>query len=82
MAESDKDRSQWPYIDWLIGGEGDVNLGRLGPIECVAVATDDHQALAMLVRRPNESLEQLLTRLDDAVRRAVEEDEMTDEINP
>lgn len=35
----------------------------------------------MLVRQPQESLEGLLTRLDEAIRLAVEEDTYTDEIN-
>jgi hypothetical protein len=36
----------------------------------------------MLVRRPRESLEDLLTRLDEAIRMAYEEEQYTDEINP
>jgi hypothetical protein len=36
----------------------------------------------MLVRGPRESLEDLLTRLDIAIGKALEDDEFTDEINP
>ena len=36
----------------------------------------------MLVRRPRESLHPLLTRLDEAVAKAYDEEIFTDEINP
>jgi hypothetical protein len=39
----------------------------LRPIGCVATATDEHNSLAMLVRRRGETLAQLLTRLDLAI---------------
>ncbi len=35
----------------------------------------------MLKRRPNETLEEILIRLDEAVQRAVEHEEYIDEIN-
>jgi hypothetical protein len=72
---------RWPNIDQLIRGNGDITIGRIGPIRCAATAADGHNALAMLVRRPRESFEDLLTRLDEAIRRAFVEDEYTDEIN-
>jgi hypothetical protein len=37
--------------------------------------------LAALVRRPGESLDDLLIRLEDALDRAMNEDEYIDEIN-
>ena len=43
---------------------GEITLGVLRPIGCVATATDGHNCLAMLVRRRGETLFQLLTRLD------------------
>ena len=46
------------------------------------MATDGHNTLAMLKRRPNETLAQLLTRLDLAIERAWTEEIYTDEINP
>jgi hypothetical protein len=75
-------QGRWPNIDWLIRGQGDITVGRIGPIRCAATAADRHNALAMLVRQPRESLEDLLSRLDEAIRMAVEEDVHTDEINP
>jgi hypothetical protein len=72
---------QWSQIEWLVDGAGEITIGRFGRIRCAAVASDGHDALAMLVRRPGESLEDLLARLDEAIRLAVEEDTYTDEIN-
>ena len=52
------------------------------PIGCVAVAADENNSLAMLVRRDGETLAQLLTRLDQAIAKAIEDGIFTDEINP
>jgi hypothetical protein len=52
------------------------------PIGCVAVAADEHNSLAMLVRHRGETLAQLLTRLDQAIAKALYDDVFTDEINP
>jgi len=46
-----------------------------------SLACDEDRSLAMLVRRKGESLFQLLSRLDQAIQRAQEEDIFTDEIN-
>ena len=68
-------------IEALVDGAGEITIGRIGPIPCAATASDDDQQYAMLVRRPRESLEALLKRLDHALERAWEHDEFTDEIN-
>jgi len=70
-----------PNIESLIDGEGDITIGRIGPIPCTATAADEHQSLAMLVRRQGETLEQLLLRLETAIKKAVEEEIFIDEIN-
>ena len=70
-----------PNIEFLIDGNGEISIGRIGPAHCAATACTDHQALAMLVRRDDETLEQLLIRLDVAIEKAVEEEIFTDEIN-
>jgi len=72
---------RWRNIDWLIRGKGDITVGRIGSVGCAATAADGQNALAMLVRNPRESFEDLLTRLDEAIRLAREEDIYTDEIN-
>ena len=63
-------------------GDGEITVGVLRGVGCVATATDGHNCLAMLVRRRGETLAQLLTRLDQAIDKALTEDIYTDEINP
>ena len=68
-------------IGSLIDGNGQVTLGRIGPVRCAAVAADEDQQLAALVRRRGESLENLLVRLDAAIEAAWEKGVFLDEIN-
>jgi len=53
----------------------------LRPIGCVATAVDEDCTYAMLVRRRGESLSQLLSRLDQAIDKALTLGIFTDEIN-
>lgn len=69
-----------PNIENLIDGDDEITIGCIGPIRS-AVASDGHQALAMLVRRNHENLRQLLMRLEAAIDLAYEEDDFIDEIN-
>ena len=73
--------TRFKNIDALVKGNGDITIGRIGPVRCAAVAGDGEQQLAMLVRRPRESLEELLDRLDMAIGKAWNEEEYIDEIN-
>ena len=66
----------------LIDDGGQLTLGALHPIKCVAIANDDHNCLAMLQRRSRKTLQQLLERLDAAIELAWNNDEFTDEMNP
>lgn len=61
---------------------GDITVGVLRPIVCVATPCDEDSTLVMLVRRNNESLIQFPTRLDQAMAKAYNEGVFTDEINP
>lgn len=70
-----------PNIAELIA-YGEITIGVVRPVGCVAVANDEDNCLAMLRRRPGETLAQLLTRLDLAIAKAFTEDIFTDEINP
>ena len=71
-----------PNLEAFLEGDGpQISIGAIGPIPCAAVAADPHNMLAALVRRPGESLQQLLERLDAAVYLALEEGHFTDEIN-
>ncbi len=69
-----------PNIAELIG-YGEITVGVLRPVGCVATACDRHNCLAMLVRGHGETLAQLLTRLDQAIEKALTEDIFTDEVN-
>ena len=74
------DPSSLPHIADLID-YGDITVGVIEPVGCVATATDGSNCLAMLVRRDGETLHQLLRRLDLAVARAFVDDIFTDEVN-
>ena len=70
-----------PNIAELIDQGGQISIGAIGPIKCAAVASDEYQCYAMLQRRPGETLQQLLERLDAAIDTAITTQEMIDEIN-
>ena len=72
---------RWKNVYHLIRGNGDVTLGRVGPIRCAAIAADGDQMLAALVRRPRESFEELLDRLDAALQKRWNDEIYIDEIN-
>lgn len=70
-----------PYIEETIAA-GEITIGIIPPIkECVAIAHEGRNTLAMLKRRKGESLPQLLVRLDLAIALAHTADVFTDEIN-
>ena len=73
--------ARFKNIDALVKSGGEVTVGRIGPVRCGASAADEDQSLAMLVRQPGESLEELLDRLDGAIVKAWDEGEYIDEIN-
>ena len=76
-----KATARWKNLDFLTRGRGEITLGKVGPVSSAAVAADGDQMLAALVRRRGESLEDLLTCLDEALERRWEDDEFVDEIN-
>jgi hypothetical protein len=59
--------------------DGEITIGVLRPVGCIAPASDDDCNYAMLVRRRGESLFQLLTSLDQAIDKALTLDIFTDE---
>lgn len=69
------------HLNALIQTEGQITLGLMRPVGCVAIANDDHTCLAMLRKRKDETLHQLLVRLDAAIGKAWDEGEFADEIN-
>lgn len=70
-----------PNIEALVTGGGDITLGAVAGIECAATACDEAQGLAMLVKRDDETLAELLQRLDRAIEQAQDNACMIDEIN-
>jgi hypothetical protein len=70
-----------PYVGELMK-YGQITLGNVHRVGCVAVAHDGRQTVAMLLRREGETVPQLLTRLDLAIAKALTEGTCTDEVNP
>ena len=68
-------------IELSIVAGGDISLGAACTIEPVATATDPHNSIAMLVRRADETLNELLRRVDRAVGRFYDRDEIIDEVS-
>lgn len=68
-------------IEWLIDNGGDISIGRIGAVRCAAAASDRDQCLAMLARKSEETLVELLERLDSAIDDAYEHQIFADEIN-
>jgi hypothetical protein len=68
-------------IEALIADGGDITIGAIYPIECAATAADNHNTVAMLVRRENETLNALIKRLDKAIGKFYDNEEIVDEIN-
>ena len=61
--------------------DGEITIGMLRPVGCVATAADEDCTYAMLLRRRGESLSQLLVRLDQAIDKAFTLGLFSDEIN-
>ena len=79
-AESSVAAVSLPHIAELID-YGEITIGMLRPVGCVATAADEDCTYAMLVRRRGESLFQLLARLDQAIDRGLTLGIFTHEIN-
>ena len=61
--------------------DGEITIGRLPAVGCVATAADEDCTYAMLLRHRGESLPQLLVRLDQAINQALTLGIFTDEIH-
>jgi hypothetical protein len=73
--------TSWSNIQELIDNGGNVSIGNIPPIRCAAVAADENNMLAALLRRDGESLIDLLNRLDVALEAVFTREIYTDEIN-
>jgi hypothetical protein len=72
--------TSFPNLDALIL-DGQITIGKIPPIGNVAIATNAQKTIAMLRQRPGDALLDVLQRLDEAVKKAIETDVYTDEIN-
>ena len=68
-------------IEELVDGSGTITIGAITSINCAAAASDSDQCLAMLVRKKDETLLELLQRLDIAIEEAYENQKFIDEVN-
>lgn len=68
-------------IQALIEAGGQIMVGSIAPIKNAAVAHDGKKTLAMLKRKPKETIPELLARLDSAVAVATATGQRVDEIN-
>ena len=71
----------YPNIEAMLEEGGDMSVGRLGPIDCVASASTSYDCPVMLVRREGESFVALLQRLDRSIAKAWKQEITIDEIN-
>jgi hypothetical protein len=68
-------------IEALLHDGGEVTLGAVSELACVATAADGHNTIAMLARRDGEMLSALLRRLDTAIGRYHDSGDTVDEVN-
>jgi hypothetical protein len=61
--------------------DGEITISTLRSVGCIATAADEDCTYAMLLRRRGETLLQLLTRLDQALDKALTLGIFTDQIN-
>ena len=60
---SGEDTTQpWPTLQDFVEYDDQLSIGRIGPIACAAVVSDEAQMYVALVRRDSESLTERLTR--------------------
>jgi hypothetical protein len=71
----------WPTLSRFIDGGGHISIGRVPPIQCAAIANDEHIMYVALKRRRGESLTNLLSRLDESLKHCFDNEEFVDEIN-
>ena len=81
MAEEPPAPMSYPNIEAILDEGGDISVGRVGPIDCVASATTSYDCPVMLVRREGESFVAMLRRLDRSIGKAWANETPIDEVN-
>lgn len=74
--------SPFPTLQAFVDHGGHIDIGRVPPLECVAIANDESTMYVALQRRRGESLMELLARLDTSLEHCLENEDFIDEINP
>ena len=82
MPAADRPEPHLVNIEELIAGHGDITIGSMDPLGCLATAADRDVCYAMLARRPDESLLDLLRRLNQAISDAINTGTTIDDVNP
>ena len=73
---------RWPNLQELIESDGTLNIGQVEPLpSCTAIAAQGRQVYAMLAVEDDETLTDILNRLDAAIEKALDDGTITDEIN-
>ena len=71
-----------PTLQWFADNGGQITLGSIPPLDCVAIAANEHGMIVALQRRPKESLADLIDRLDTSLDHCLQNETFIDEINP
>lgn len=76
-----KSAAQHKHIEAIIHNGGQIMIGTIKPIEHAALAHDGQNTVAMLRCKSNESLNNILDRLEAAIASAETTGRVVDEIN-
>lgn len=60
---------------------GQISIGAIPPLECVAIAADEHGMIVALQRQRDETLPKLIDRLNEALDHCLRNETFIDEIN-
>ena len=71
----------YPNIEAILEEGGDIAVGRVGSIDCVASVSISYDCPVMLVRREGETFVALLRRLDHSIAKAWEQEITIDKVN-
>lgn len=71
----------FPTLQAFIDYGGHIDLGRIRPIACAAIASDEHNMYVALQRNKGETLMDLLARLDASLKHCLDNEDFIDEIN-
>ena len=71
-----------PTLQWFADNGGQITLGSIPPLDCVAIAANEHGMIVALQRRTKESLADLIDRLDTSLDHCLQNETFIDEINP